>query len=93
MDGRNELCIFRSDQSKKCPINQLRILYHILQNGHSILMFPEGTRSKGEGIGDFKSGFVRIAKDGNVPIVPIAIMALQTLWKKIIIKFVLLTFK
>ena len=44
-----------------------------LKAGHSMIIFPEGTRSKGTEVQEFKSGFVRIAKETKIPIVPIAI--------------------
>ena len=44
-----------------------------LQNGLSMLVFPEGTRSKGQGLLPFRSGAVKLATNSLAPIVPIAI--------------------
>ncbi|WP_404451425.1 1-acyl-sn-glycerol-3-phosphate acyltransferase [Virgibacillus necropolis] len=44
-----------------------------LKNGHSLVIFPEGTRSRGSNLNTFKSGSLRLATKANVPIVPIAI--------------------
>ena len=44
-----------------------------IQNGSCMLIFPEGTRSKGQGLLPFKSGAVKLATNSYVPIVPIAI--------------------
>ncbi|MFZ3577975.1 lysophospholipid acyltransferase family protein [Virgibacillus sp. DJP39] len=44
-----------------------------LKNGHSLVVFPEGTRSRGSNLNTFKSGSLRLATKANVPIVPIAI--------------------
>lgn len=44
-----------------------------LKNGHSIVVFPEGTRSRGSNLNTFKSGSLRLATKAKVPIVPIAI--------------------
>jgi 1-acyl-sn-glycerol-3-phosphate acyltransferase len=44
-----------------------------LQAGHSLIIFPEGTRSKGPIVNDFKGGSLALAKKANVPIVPIVI--------------------
>ena len=44
-----------------------------IQNGECMLIFPEGTRSKGHGLLPFKSGAVKLATNSLAPIVPIAI--------------------
>lgn len=44
-----------------------------LKEGQSVVIFPEGTRHKGEGMGQFKPGSFKLATKANVPIVPIAI--------------------
>jgi 1-acyl-sn-glycerol-3-phosphate acyltransferase len=38
-----------------------------------MVIFPEGTRSKGKTMGVFKAGSLRIAIKANVPIVPVTI--------------------
>ena len=43
-----------------------------LKKGYSVAIFPEGTRSKGAEISDFKAGSFKLATKANVPIVPIA---------------------
>ena len=45
----------------------------LLERGMSIMMFPEGTRSKDGKVQPFKHGAFTLAKDANVPVVPIAI--------------------
>lgn len=66
-------CVFmdRSDirQSLKV-INQAAV--H-LKKGYSMVIFPEGTRSKGENLGEFKPGSLKLAVKAGVPIVPITI--------------------
>ena len=44
-----------------------------IQNGGSMLIFPEGTRSKGRGLLPFKSGAIKLATNSLAPIVPMAI--------------------
>lgn len=44
-----------------------------LRRGMSVLMFPEGTRSKDGRLQTFKHGAFTLAKDTGVPVVPIAI--------------------
>lgn len=43
-----------------------------LKAGHSVAIFPEGTRAKGREMGDFKGGSFKLATKANVPIIPIA---------------------
>ena len=46
----------------------------VLQSGVPIFIFPEGTRSKEEGkMRPFKAGAFKLAKEANVPIVPMTI--------------------
>lgn len=44
-----------------------------LRRGMSVMMFPEGTRSKDGSVGTFKHGAFTLALDTGVPVVPIAI--------------------
>lgn len=44
-----------------------------LQNGVSVVIFPEGTRTRNGEVGTFKRGAFRIATDLNMPIVPVTI--------------------
>jgi len=53
-----------------------------LKAGHSVLIFPEGTRSKGHGIGDFKAGSLKLAKSAQVPIIPVAIKGTSNIMEK-----------
>lgn len=43
-----------------------------LKNGHSVAIFPEGTRKISREINDFKGGSFKLATKANVPIVPVA---------------------
>lgn len=44
-----------------------------LKRGYSVAIFPEGTRGQYHEVGEFKSGFVSIAKKAKCKIVPIAL--------------------
>ncbi len=44
-----------------------------LDRGMSVMIFPEGTRSRTGELGTFKSGAFRLAIEAGVPIVPIAV--------------------
>jgi len=45
-----------------------------LMNGTSVVIFPEGTRSKTGELGPFKRGAFKIAYDVNLPILPITVI-------------------
>lgn len=44
-----------------------------LKNGNSVVIFPEGTRTKDGCLGKFKKGAFTIARDLHLPIIPITI--------------------
>jgi len=44
-----------------------------IQSGGRMLIFPEGTRSKGRGLLSFRSGAIKLATNSLAPIIPIAI--------------------
>lgn len=46
---------------------------NLLNNGFSLTIFPEGTRSQKHEMGEFKSGSFKFAEKGKVPILPITL--------------------
>jgi 1-acyl-sn-glycerol-3-phosphate acyltransferase len=53
-----------------------------LKAGEGMLIFPEGTRSKGKGLLPFHSGSLKLATQAGVPIVPIAISGSYDVFEK-----------
>jgi long-chain acyl-CoA synthetase len=53
--------------------NALQLSAYILRQGKVLCVFPEGSRSRDGNIKDFKKGVAIIAKELNVPLVPVAI--------------------
>ena len=53
-----------------------------LQKGGNMLIFPEGTRSRGRGLLPFRSGAIKLATNSLVPIVPIAIAGSYDVYEK-----------
>jgi 1-acyl-sn-glycerol-3-phosphate acyltransferase len=53
-----------------------------LKRGISILIFPEGTRSRSGDIGKFKSGAFRLAIESGRPIIPIVLAGTQNVISK-----------
>ncbi len=53
--------------------HQIQYAASLLEQGHSLCAFPEGTRSKDGVIGEFRTGVFRAAIDAGQPVVPVAI--------------------
>ncbi|OBF44705.1 acyl-phosphate glycerol 3-phosphate acyltransferase [Mycobacterium sp. 852002-50816_SCH5313054-b] len=45
-----------------------------LKAGRTVVIYPEGTRSTDGGVGEFRSGALRLARDCGVPVVPVAVL-------------------
>lgn len=66
-------CVFIDRKSIREAMKSINEAIEILKKGHSMVIFPEGTRSKGPSIGEFKKGSLKLALRAKVPVVPIAI--------------------
>ncbi|WP_066047790.1 lysophospholipid acyltransferase family protein [Robertmurraya korlensis] len=75
-------CVFLDRSDRRKSVQSIREAVKLLKEGHSIAIFPEGTRSKGGPVGEFKSGGFRLAKDAKVPIVPISISGTSHVFEK-----------
>jgi 1-acyl-sn-glycerol-3-phosphate acyltransferase len=60
----------------------LRHAAKVLTHGQILGMFPEGTRSKGRGLGVAKTGSARLALDAGCPIVPMAVIGTDKFFKR-----------
>lgn len=66
-------CLFLD---RKDPRQSLKVILKgisSLKEGKTLVIFPEGTRSKGNTIGEFKKGSLKLATKSGVPIVPVTI--------------------
>ncbi|XP_061342285.1 1-acyl-sn-glycerol-3-phosphate acyltransferase-like [Gastrolobium bilobum] len=54
----------------------------VVKNNLSLIIFPEGTRSKNGRLLPFKKGFVHLALQSRLPIVPIVLTGTHLAWKK-----------
>ena len=66
-------CVFMDRSSLRKSSEAIIHGIKILKDGHSLVIFPEGTRSKGNSMGDFKAGSFKLATKSKKPIVPITI--------------------
>ncbi len=60
-------------ETREGNIYMLRESVRRIKQGGSLLIFPEGTRSKSEQMGEFKEGAFQVALMAKVPIVPVTL--------------------
>ena len=53
------------------PIRSIRTMNELIDKGWSIVIYPEGTRSRSGTIAPFKSGLALVAKKSGRPVIPI----------------------
>jgi len=66
-------CVFIDRENVRESIKAINKGAEYLEKGYNIAVFPEGTRSKGPEMGEFKKGSLKLATKSGVPIVPVAI--------------------
>ncbi|WP_261176916.1 1-acyl-sn-glycerol-3-phosphate acyltransferase [Anaerobacillus sp. CMMVII] len=66
-------CVFLDRQDRRQAIKAINQGAENIKKGTSIVIFPEGTRSKGMEMNPFKSGSFKLAQKAEATIVPIAI--------------------
>lgn len=66
-------CIFMDRSSIRKAGEAIVMGIKSLKSGNSLVIFPEGTRSKSDKMGDFKAGSFKLATKSKVPIVPVTI--------------------
>lgn len=66
-------CVFLDRDNIKKSMKTILEAINLLKEGYSMVVFPEGTRSKSSNIGEFKAGSFKLATKSKVPIVPVTI--------------------
>lgn len=66
-------CVFMDRSSMRSAACSIVDGIKIIQQGHSLVIFPEGTRSKGGPLSEFKAGSFKLATKPKVPIIPVTI--------------------
>ncbi len=64
-------CVFVDRKDKTQARSSLHNAIEMVKNGRSIVVFPEGTRSKNGELGEFKGGAMKIAMETGAKIVPV----------------------
>ena len=70
MARHNNIIIMDINSNVRDSVEQM---YQVLKNGKSIVIFPEGTRTKDGKLKDFKESFAILSQVLDIPVVPIAI--------------------
>ena len=76
-------CVFVQRDDVRASVRALNDATAIVEGGRSFVIFPEGTRYKGEegGAGEFKAGAFRIAVKTGAPVVPVAVTGARALFE------------
>lgn len=75
MRTRGTIPVRRSSQGQTPEI--MAHMRSEIAKGHSILAFPEGSRTRDGRVGPFRKGMFYIARDLGIPIVPVAVTGMQ----------------
>ncbi|SES84931.1 lysophospholipid acyltransferase family protein [Anaerobranca gottschalkii] len=66
-------CVFLDRHNIRQGMKDMAKAKGLLEEGKSLVIYPEGTRSKSDQMGEFKKGSLKIGVQAGVPIVPVAI--------------------
>ncbi|WFB35111.1 lysophospholipid acyltransferase family protein [Kiritimatiellota bacterium B12222] len=75
-------CIFLDRDDRRKQVAQIKETIALLKQGQSMVIFPEGTRSRGPVMADFARGSLNIAEKAGVRIVPVSLKDSYTLKPK-----------
>lgn len=75
-------CVFMDRENIREAIKSINEGIENLKKGYSMVIFPEGTRSKGKDIKEFKKGSLKLGTKANVPIVPVTIEGSYKVWEE-----------
>ncbi len=91
---KNNIILMDLNKDLKLSIQKMA---EVLKKGKNLIIFPEGTRSEDGSIGEFKKTFAILARELNVPVIPVAIRGAHQampvgskfprLFKKVSVKF------
>lgn len=79
MKQRGTIPVFKDKNGRARLLDSVR---SEVARGHSILVFPEGTRTRNGRVGPFKSGLLRIAHALELPIIPVAVTGMFEVMRK-----------
>ena len=68
--------------NRDAAIESVKQAVGVLRSGHSMLVYPEGTRSRDGKLLPFKKGPFHMAMESGVPIVPLTVVGTREAWPK-----------
>ena len=75
-------CIFIDRSNPRQSLETISEAAERIKAGHSMVVFPEGTRSANGTVGQFKAGSLRLAVKSGVPVVPVSISGSKDIMPK-----------
>lgn len=75
-------CVFMDRSNIKQSVESINKGIENLRQGYSVIIFPEGTRSRGPEMGEFKSGSFKLATRTGIPIVPVTMKNTYKIWEE-----------
>jgi len=66
-------CTFLDRKDMRQSVKAMHEAVETVRKGYSLVIFPEGTRSRGGPVGEFKAGSFKLALKSGVPIVPVTL--------------------
>lgn len=75
-------CVFMDRSNIKQSVESINKGIDNLRQGYSVIIFPEGTRSRSSEMGEFKSGSFKLATRTGIPIVPVTIKNTYKIWEE-----------
>ena len=66
-------CVFIDRENPRKAMKTINDAIDLVKGGRSMVIFPEGTRSKGGPVKEFKGGAFRVCEKSGAPIVPVCI--------------------
>lgn len=73
---------FPVPRESTAPRKALEVCFSILEKGHSLLLFPEGTRSYDGRLQPLKRGVALVARRSRAPVVPVVIEGSYKSWPR-----------
>lgn len=67
-------CIFIDRDDIRHNVHSMEESVRLLREGHSMVIYPEGSLDEGIQLGNFKRGCIKLAVKAGVPIVPVTII-------------------
>ncbi len=66
----------------RAGVGALKQVARMMRRGHSLIVFPEGTRSRDGRVGRFRRGLFLLAIEAGLPVVPVAVSGTRHVMRK-----------